>query len=128
MNRKSISENMVRLAEKFDKSVKDKIRGRPCTLCFDGWTNHSQRIVNLVITCDSCAYYLDSVPVEDNDENTLKSILDEGKQIIGDLGGMLIAVSGDNFSGVVAAILILRRKSTDFWVSMAGPLYSAYYQ
>lgn len=104
MNRKSLSENMVRLAEKFDRAVKDKIRGRPCTLCFDGWTNHSQKIVNLVITCDSCAYYLDSIPVEHNNENTLKSILDEGKQIIRDLGGILIAVSGDNFSGVVAAI------------------------
>ena len=38
MNRKSISESMMKLAEQFDRAVKDKIRGCACTLCFGGWT------------------------------------------------------------------------------------------
>ena len=104
MNRTSISESMNKLAEKFDRAVQDKIRGCACTLCFDGWTNHGQRIVNLVSTCEGCAYYLDSILVEHNDEVTLKTILDKGKRIVNEMGAILVAVSGDNFSGVVAAI------------------------
>ena len=104
MNRTSISESMIKLAEKFDRAVQDKIRGCACTLCFDGWTNHGQRIVNLVSTCEGCAYYLDSILVEHNDEVTLKTILDKGKRIVNEMGAILVAVNGDNFSGVVAAI------------------------
>ena len=71
MNRTSISESMIKLA-KFDRAVQEKIRGCACILCFDGWTNHDQKIVNLVITCEGCAYYLESILVEHNDEVTLK--------------------------------------------------------
>ena len=103
INRKIISLSMIKLSEKFDSAVKDKIRGFPCTLCFDGWTNQHQKIVNLVVICEGFAYYLNSVLVEHN-EATLKNILDEGKQIVKEMGGILVAVSGDIFSGVVAAI------------------------
>ena len=103
MNRKTISLSMIKLSEKFDNAVKEKNCGFPCTLCFDGWTNQHQKIVNLVVICEGCAYYLNSVLVEHNNEATLK-ILDEGKQIVKEMGGILVAVSGDNFSGVVAAI------------------------
>ena len=104
MNRKAITVSMIKLSEKFDRAVKDKIRGCPCTLCFDGWTNQHQKIVNLVVICEGCADYLNSILVEHNDEATLKKFLDEGKRLVKEMGGILVAVSGDNFSGVVAAV------------------------
>ena len=74
-----------------------------------------------MVICEGCAYYLNSILVEHNDETTLKRILDEGKLLVEEMGGILVAVSGDNFSGVVLPFRLFVLEFTNHSVPMSCP-------
>lgn len=61
MHRHKMSVVMKKLADKYDQCVNQRVKGRPVTLCFDGWTNHGDKINNDVIIVEGRAFYLTSI-------------------------------------------------------------------
>ena len=93
-----LREAIIDLAEKLSHDVLKQLRGRPTTICIDGWTNVvGEKTTNVLLVADGAAYYWSSIVI--HEENTADNICRELRPIIQKLldeGVRVIAVTGDN--------------------------------
>ena len=117
-----MSEEMLLLAQRMRAALAKVVLGESVTLAIDGGKIH-RKLQSLSIVVGKKAYYLRSIPVCQNfycgfyscvlchcpqvlhnDNSTIYQVLEDGKNMVETMGGEVVAVVGDNHSGLQLGI------------------------
>lgn len=99
----SLSTDMIAFGNRLVTLLQSRLRGQAVTLALDGGKIH-KKVQSMSVICDGKAYYLAACTVLHNDNESILKVLEKGHDFLAQSGANLVAVVGDNHSGVQLAI------------------------
>ena len=103
--RRTLSSTMETLAQRIMGKVYSKLAGNMVTLGVDGWTNtRKEKMYNVVAISNGVAYFVDSVEAPSNSSDSIFAVVKAAKDALEAKGLVVVAVVGDNHSGVQSAL------------------------